>query len=298
MQRLSNEEWSLGGGLTKYKDMMEWLNRIGIPAQTMFERIHDTHSGLPWNGGKVSQYVDKWSLATTVERILKWNALGIAVDLTLNNTTLSQDAIDNPDEDMLWLFENINNGKNGVTVADERLKDFFRSNYPDFRVTASACFGNTDPEFIDELIADYDVVMVPLWLNKDVETLSARDTSKLVVIVTEECWINCPYHTPKDHYDAYSDIINSGKLYWRLTNEVAESCAALKAGDIVPRAENTKIFEDDLTALRNIGVNKFKIASRTRNMQYLTTFVRDYLGFDFIYAGLQTRKYAEKFATE
>lgn len=294
---MAEEVWTIGGGLSKFDEMMEWIKGFNVPVTDVFTEVYDTHSSLPLNGGRYQRSHYKWSLAESARRILKWNAKGMLFDLTFNNTLLTPDVLDNLDEDITWFIEQVDNDKNGVIVADMDLKDWFKSNYPGFRLSASTCFDNSDPEYLAALCDEFDIVCLPLWANKSWDVLSELEISKLKIIVDLECKIGCQYHTPKDHYDAVSQLILGTKRYWRDDNEVY-TCKMEVNDEVVYHTENTKMFPEDMAKAREIGIRRFKIASRTNNMLRLSSAVEEYRGINNVYACTPAGGVAPKFRTE
>lgn len=296
-----NEIWSIGGGVAYYKEFMTWLETFETPVTDIFQEMYDTHSMLPWNGGKFQKKLYNWSLSETVRRILHWNGMGVHFDLLCTNTLLTPEMIENVDPDVTWMLENLHTiGKNiGVTVADFDLKDYMRSNYPKFRVTASVGYDNSDPLVLDELFDTHDKVCWPLWANNDYELMAQYPMDKLKIVVDTECWMKCPYARPKKHFDDVSIMVNEGFKYWRSdADDDLYSCIVQRKDLVVPDSENTKRMPADMEALRELGVYQFKIGTRTNGIWSLTRKVKEYLGYDNLYNEPDTSDTPRKFRTE
>jgi hypothetical protein len=277
-----NEVWSVGGALVMFPQFMEWFTKFDRPVTDIFQEVYDTHPFLPWNGGKFQRVVPKWSLAESVRRILALQRLGLHFDYTFNNTLIDPKSLENPNKDLVWMLENTNKGAIGATVADLNLKDWFRSNFPHYRLTASSCFDDYDLKNIDMFLKEFDMVVVPIWANKQFDVLSTKDISKIKFIVDTECWTKCPYHTPKDHYDAVAMYNNSGVSYWK-DDTTLYSCD-VELNDLeIPIEENTCMWPEDMAIARQTGFRNFKIASRANTFLGLTKKVRDFIGYDNVF---------------
>lgn len=263
--------WNVSGGLVFYREILDFIDRLARFYGKEWRFVHsvyDCHGGLIWEGGRNS--TAGFGLEESVRRVQAYNQRGIGFNIAFSNLLLTKEHLD--DEYCNWFLEQCQSEMNGVIVATDLLRDYIRQNYPRYRLIASLCFCRKDLEFYKQAQKDYDLVVLHPDLNRDYAFIRRLDTSRLEVLVNEDCFYNCPNRL--QHYKNVSELVLSKQPVFY----------ASKAGCISEAQFGRSRFEGELRLslgnvhrLSSLGVKHFKLQGRQASWSFMEEEMTNYI---------------------
>jgi hypothetical protein len=151
-----------------------------------------TAPGLCWNGGRAEYMIPSVSDVALVEHVRALNERRIGFLFVYNNTGVTQASLsDGPCNAVL---SRCRSSLNGVVVANERLRNHLRMNYPEYVLHASSILGYRCLDDFAQLYDKYDVVVLPDDLNADAGFLrSLTYPERTEILLNCTCMYRCPH---------------------------------------------------------------------------------------------------------
>lgn len=215
-----------------------------------------------WDGGRIfGQY--KQATLEEVERIIAiYNQnFNVPIRYVFTNCMLSEEDYYNH---FCHLITSLgSNYSNEIVIADNNLRDFLKSLYPNYKFISSTTKCLTEVEKVKQELLDENFFMVCLDYNlnknkKILETFNPEEKEKIELLVNPICGYKCPQR--KRHYELNSaSHLNYGK-YFKMQN-----CLIYEnTMDPAHKARNIT-YEDIVNYYHPLGFNYFKIEGRTWN---------------------------------
>lgn len=165
-------------------------------------------------------------------------------------------------------------GMNEITIADQRLEDYIRNKYNNFKFISSTTKCLSDIKMSkEELNKDYHLVCLDYNLNKNMEyldSLSQQEKEKCELLVNAICAPNCP--SRKEHYKMnglYS--LNYRKPYQISECLITESTVH----PVCLNSTNNLTPEEIYTIYLKKGFSHFKLEGRSlSDMEVLLNYIR------------------------
>lgn len=224
-----------------------------------------------WNGGRTQGGVCDKSFVRSV--IKAFNDRGIPLRFTFTNPALEKKHLN---DDFCNMVVNMaNNGLNEAIVVSPLLENYFRKNYPKYKLTSSTCKRITDPQALAaELEKDYHIVVIDYDLNNKFDIL--KDVPRKAdceLLVNACCEPGCKrrsahYQSIGQQQIAYNAHI---KKYPNVPFDASKidtqnfrDCPYSKRGIFEIRELSTHISPDDIwEKYVPMGFEQFKIEGRT-----------------------------------
>jgi len=206
----------------------------------------------PLNGGRLR----KGCLTFPLEVIDELNEMGIGYSFTLTNLTAADEHLEDPLTN--HVLERFHRPLNGVITADDRITEYVRRHYPDYKLRASCIYDFTDADEINAACERFDQVCLFPKVNDRPELLcTLHKPEKIMLFATSICLNasgkNCRHHfylAGQDHIAHYNH-----RVYQTPYDDDAFSNPYLpwcKAKSTTPRIH-------DLDALADLGFSAFKV---------------------------------------
>ncbi len=262
--------WDVSGA---FVDDLELLTFFDFCKNILgFEPFHIVH-GSPlctWNSGRVMNHMMRTGDEIN-NAFLQYRNRGIALYLTFTNLMLKEEDMQNHMGNALCRAAMQNNptGRNSVILANETLRQYLRSRYPQLRLVSSILKvtgdrGKGNLDVYKRLADEYDEVMVHPddVLNYDfLEKL--EDKERHILILNEYCIRNCPLRP--QHYDALSQLSLdvSGYNYAHFEKkQKGNGCQSLFTLLTDPRRSVLAQTTAEIARLRDMGFRHFKLQGR------------------------------------
>ncbi len=274
-------KWTLSGGIKHGYNLLQYRSELYKKykiSYNIIDSLHDAHQGLLWNGGRITS-PGPLTVADTVDIVNQINNNGVGFNILFNNTLLQEKDLD--DIYCNYLLEKCQNNVNKVVVASDILREYIRKNYPKYKIIASICFTKTDIDFYKEMLDKYDIVVLHPDLNRNLEFISQLDTSRIEVLVNEDCSRNCPYR--KQHYDLISQrFLDKNFIMLDDGDRMKSTCLwRFHVKDI--KEKHLSLSYSEMDQLRDIGIVHFKLQGRTYDTEMYNKNLNYFLG-DYIYS--------------
>lgn len=219
--------------------------------------VYDCFPYAIWNGGTVLLDGPLYSAAEIKNTIQYYNEeLDLPLAFTFTNPLISK--TDCWDTYCNLIAELGHNGKNYILVSSPILEKYLRENYPNYKFCKSI-IGN-EGHTVD---SNYEFNVLPRkYINNYnlLDTIPAQDRSKMEILATDTCPLNCPYWD-KTHYEAYA------KSQLRFNVNMEEVQCKFEGPRIVTDHIVTKKLIDDWYVPN--GYTNFKISGR-RDIKAIT----------------------------
>lgn len=203
-----------------------------------FEEFSPLYGGRIYSGAEISD--DDVSY-------LYSHGLSLKLTLTANKATREEY------EDSKELLDKYHKEGNTVAVVNDDLARWIKEDYPKYLVEASV-IKNTKFSQIEDVLSLYDVVVLPMFMNDDIEQLKeVKQKDKVILFGNAGCAYNCP---SKICYPSMSKI-----------NKKEEAPQFLCSQQTIPRPEVGLHFFD-LDLLKKLGFNSFKFVTVIRGWGY------------------------------
>lgn len=253
--------WNIGGGFI-YQEQLLWLidtlqrrHGLGDPIGA----VHDCHQGMIWNGGRVVIRNTQLTKESALELIGEYNRRGIRFFLTFNNPLVEERHL--TDSRCNHLLEGAYSPKNGVICASEALRNYIRTNYPDYLLIHSCVPNSASLDYYKRMQELYDLVVLSPNLNTNFSFIQKLDTSRLEILVNEDCLLRCPFR--EEHYQLLGKANIDGG--WDDIEATYDFCTKHHGQDKsqMTNARMMSIELDVIHRLKSIGIKHFKIQGRT-----------------------------------
>ncbi|MDP3044776.1 MAG: hypothetical protein Q8N93_05105, partial [Bacillota bacterium] len=255
--------WNVSGGLVFCHEILRFIDeRKHYYAMDLglISSVYDAPGGLAWEGGRVA--TARISLEEAVRRVKTYNERGIGFNIPFSNVLLTERDLE--DEYCNWFLEQCQSEQNGVIVASDLLRNRVRKNYPAYRLITSICFCRTDLKFYLKAQDEYDLVVLHPDLNRDLKFISQLDTSRLEVLVNEDCFYLCPNRL--QHYKNISEIILSNQ---RVFYKERPGCLSEVMFERNRFGGELLLSQGDIDRLEALGVRHFKLQGRQESWDYM-----------------------------
>ena len=121
--------------------------------------------------------------------VMQLNNAGIGIRLPMSNHHVHEGEY----EENLPLFDKYHREGNSVICTNDDLARWLRRDFPEFRLDASVIKNITSNEKIDEAMALYDSIVLPMSMNEDFDFLEQiRDKDKVTLFANAGCALTCP----------------------------------------------------------------------------------------------------------
>jgi len=136
--------------------------------------------------------------------VIQLNRSGIGLRIPMSNHFVDRDEY----ERNRPLLEKYHRRPNSVIVTNDDLASWIREDFPEYHIDASVIKNIKSYEKIDEALALYDSVVLPMRINEDLEFLNKiGEKEKIILFANAGCALTCP---SKLCYRSIS-IYNKGK---------------------------------------------------------------------------------------
>jgi len=227
-------------------DMATWLTQYTKYAPLEVTGIYGFfEEPSPLYGGRI--YTGPEITREDVEFCEKYG-LQLKINLTANKATEEQY------EQSRKLLNTYYYPGNVVSMVDDNLARWVRRDYPNYKIEASV-IKKTKFSTIEETLELYDQLVLPMFMNDDVENLKKiKQKDKIILFANAGCAYNCK------HQICYSSVskINKGEI----PIEEYKCSAELKPRTIEP------LHEFDLDKLRALGFNNFKFLTLAKGRAF------------------------------
>jgi hypothetical protein len=124
--------------------------------------------------------------------VTQLNNAGIGVRLPMSNHYVEYDEY----KENKPIFRKYHREGNSIIATNDNLAKWIRQDFPDYRIDASVIKNIKTLEKIEEAMALYDSVVLPMPVNKDLTFLeSIRDKDKITLFANAGCALTCPSRT-------------------------------------------------------------------------------------------------------
>ncbi len=173
--------------------------------------------------------------------LFELSAMGIGLRLPLTNHVVTEKEY----RDYSAFFEKHHREGNSAIVTNDKLAHWIRRDYPHYKLESSVIKAIDSYARIDEAMALYDTVVLPMSLNQNLEFLAGiQDKSRITLFGNAGCALNCP---SKICYGSIS-IINK-----------QVPGAQFKCSKTVKEREVLGMVDFDLMPFLDLGFRRFKM---------------------------------------
>jgi len=198
--------WNIAGAFAKHSTIYSFFKEHDLFDTYGKIVVYDGIEECVWNGGRLNNPIP---YDETIRDL--YYDLGWSINLTFTNFL-----INTKDEKGNFLLEKMHQEGNGIILVNDDLRRYVRKNYPKYKIYYSitgcgpAKFPMDDAtfNFYKDKLDIFDT-LVPRCDNNLDPRLSDLDKSKLELLVTDTCVLNCPHW--EDHFKAYSVLNRRGK---------------------------------------------------------------------------------------
>ena len=212
-----------------------------------------TEEHCPLYGGRPAQMPEMF------EKDIKWiYDKGIGLKLTLQNKFITDEKYK---ESKTFLKEYHRKG-NAVITATDKLAEYIRNDFPDYKIEASCIQDITDNEHYEKVVAKnlYDTIVLPIHSNDDlkfIESIKRKDLLRLFMNI--ECSYNCP---SKVCYGTTSKI-NREERKGMICSLIHLGMERTFYNDDITWSQ----FYFDLPKYEQMGISKFKLVAPHEEQQ-------------------------------
>lgn len=198
--------WNIAGAFAKHDTIYSFFKDRNLLNTYGKIVLYDGIEECVWNGGRLNN-----PIPYSEEIRDLYYSLGWSINLTFTNFI-----IDTSDEKGNFLLEKMHKEGNGIILVNDSLREYVRKNYPKYKIYYSitgcgpAKFPMDDEtfSFYKDKLGIHDT-LVPRCDNNLDPRLKDLDISKLELLVSDTCVLNCPHW--EDHFKAYSVLNRRGK---------------------------------------------------------------------------------------
>lgn len=207
-----------------------------------------------WNGGRMVSGVT--NIDNILNTIQPYNDLGISIRHTFTNNLIAKKDLDDGLCNIICRITE--NPLNGINCNVDILKDYIKTNYPNFYLLNSTTLGITDIDKINEMSKD-TLTVIDYRLNNNFEILKQlKYPHNIEILVAEACVDNCPHR--QDHYASS----NSNQLnYTNENNACPFNCdGQWDYYNYIPNRKHYISIDDIREKYVPLGFTQFKISGR------------------------------------
>jgi len=215
----------------------DWLSQyksLNLNITSVFgflEEFSPLYGGRVYSGAEISK-----------EDVSYLYSHGISIKLTLSANKASKEEYEESKE----LLDKYHKEGNTVAIVNDDLAKWIKRDYPKYLVEASV-IKNTKFSQIDKVLSLYDVVVLPMFMNDDIEQLNEiKQKDKVILFGNAGCAYNCPSKI------CYSKISKQ--------NKGLGTSAIMCSMQIIPRPFVGLHFFD-LDLLKKTGFKSFKFVT-------------------------------------
>lgn len=198
--------WNIAGAFAKHETIYSFFKDRGLLDTYGKIVLYDGIAECVWNGGRLNNPIPYNEEVRDLYYDLGWS-----INLTFTNFI-----IDTSDETGNFLLEKMHKEGNGIILVNDSLREYVRKNYPKYKIyySITGC-GPAKFPMDDETFSfykgklDLHDTLVPRCDNNLDPRLKDLDISKLELLVSDTCVLNCPHW--EDHFKAYSVLNRRGK---------------------------------------------------------------------------------------
>lgn len=234
------------------------------------ESVFDSFPNCTWNGGRGNIGIP-YSTEDMKKTIEYFNGFGIGVRFTFTNKLVTEkhlgDIVAN------YSLEIGHNELNGIITNNPIIEDYIRRNYSKYKIILSTMSTND----INQSISNYDMVVLPIGYNHDIDKLnSVSDKSKVEILLNENCVADCPMR--QGHWDAIADdqINFRSSPDQRKTDRFLETNCSIYTKLVGTLCGETELDFKMVRKLRQIGFSHFKIQGRLMPSEELIKYYSEY----------------------
>jgi len=257
------------GSLSFWKIFFEELPaKLKLPYRHISVRMYDCLANHLSNGGLTYQRIDDnkvLEIDKAQEAIIQLlHSVGINFDQLLTNFYFKKELFDDRLIKRLTILNE--QGGQGVTVSTFEIANYIHLHFPNLliRWSITASYRDQPKSIVDYvnkvLESPINRIVIPVEYNNLLDTLSRMPTEKLELMAYDRCGI-CRFR--KMHYTLSSAdqvrLVND-KLYELNLNK--DFCSKIHAKNEKICQNPTLLMPEDLDKLIELGITKFKLASR------------------------------------
>ncbi len=256
------------GSLANIIYVIENITKIQPAFEKCKVRFYDGLINHPSNGGLTTTLLERISdedVDLKQESLIgDIYSLGIKFDQILTNFYFTKEYIDSRVIRRLNFLSQFDG--QGVTVSSAEIAKYIRKRYPKLLIRWSITAAYRDnpkniKNYVDSVLKEADRVVLPVEYNNKYDILSALPTDNIELIVLDNCGSGCPFR--KLHYTLSSKDQLKVTSPEDMPNFNLHFCDIVhKLNKNVPKGETTFVSPYQLEKLMEIGINKFKLASR------------------------------------
>lgn len=133
---------------------------------------------------------------------------------------------------------------NSVIITNDKLRDWIRRDFPRYKTESSVIKDIDTYAKIDDALALYDTVVLPMRLNQDLDFLEKiKDKSRITLFANAGCALNCPARI------CYASISRINKF----------KGASFMCSKTIKDREVLGMVDFDLEQLAGLGFRRFKL---------------------------------------
>lgn len=270
-------DWNIAKGIDIRDLLSTYLSENTFTYNTI--NVFDSFSGSDWSGGR-----ERSNTKLTNEEINEVASFYKDMDIGFNiimsnhlNNDLTGGFMDKLSSEYdEYILQQFHDERNGVIICNENLAIYLKRNYPKYKINYSVINSYihkityvSEAEAIDfykDKVDKFDKVTIPLEFQKNFNILDELDTSKVEVILNDECGHGCNRAL---HYDIIS---SENEPNSRDTKKLRRNCVMF---DFEKRGPNAT--EDDIYRWLAHGITKFKLLERTMPLDLIEEVLNKYL---------------------
>lgn len=187
------------------------------------------YGGRPFEGPQLSEQD---------VRVMKAKGIGLRIPLTTHYVT------EDEYRKYQWLLEKYHRKGNSIITTNNELAQWIRKDFPKYQLEASVIKNINSYAEIDQELALYDTVVLPMSLNQDPDFLRGiKQKARIRLFANAGCALNCPSKI------CYPSISRMNKF----TGAQFMCSQPLKKRDLLG------MIDFDLDALMDLGFHRFKL---------------------------------------
>lgn len=264
--------WNIGGAINHEK-LFKIVKSINKVNPQLISGVYDCYELLRWNGGRPFN-TNRLRPEFFFNRIEELNKLNISFFHTFTNNNISKSDLD--DKWANAYLERTHQSINGVICNSLILVDYLRSKYPKFKILGSCTILESNIENLKTLQGIYDVLILPPHLNRRTEIVDNLDLSKLEVMVSETCYVNCKVR--KLHYQLINkwNYTHDPDDYFRLIDFCFNNPGSCMAKKMDEKGKKNELFstKEEIEVFKNKGVKLFKLQDRAFPQVAISNIIR------------------------
>ena len=276
--------WNLAGAFCKHDILIKYFED-----NDLFDRynkiiVYDGIEKCRWNGGRVNLDAPYTDVVRDTYYRLGWSI----------NLTFTNPVIDTSDPTGNFILEKMHREGNGIILVNDELRKYVRKNFPKYKILFSTTGCNSvkypmrdeDFSFYEGVLKRHDVLIPRCDSNFDPK-LRDLDQSRLEILVSDRCVMNCPKRN--EHYHILAEANRRGVTLEESTRMRGECLIPEKEADrlhniarlVLKDKYPFHMFPHQIKDLIDDGFSNFKVHGRdSEDAEYLSFLERFLVDYD------------------